>query len=313
MKIQNLLLVLIATVLTTGCTTFKPAMPTLPSIFKGDAPEANSVAEQKEEVSFGQPEKMLVVWKDSVRTEPGKPAMRGFGGRIFLYNQAGQPIRAKGELVVYGFDDSVKDRQGSKADQKIVFKNESLQQRYSKSGLGDSYSIWVDWDEAGGPDKSVTLIPFFRTVDGEIVKAGQSIYTLHSPSKDGELYKEKLVSHQSDAAEGNKVAHANFLETPGEGSQIRTVGGVEAVSSTGSESRNSVRTTTIQVPASTQRRLRESSLNASQTENNSTETVPATNAKEAKFRAYPSRIEAARKKRLEEIGKGTVFGVPGQL
>ncbi len=313
MKIQNLLLVLMATVLTTGCTAFKPAMPTLPSIFKGDGQESKSVADQQEEVSFGQPEKMLVVWKDSVRTEPGKPAMRGFGGRIFLYDQAGQPIRAKGELVIYGFDDSVKDRQGSKADQKIVFQNETLQKRYSKSGLGDSYSIWVDWDEAGGPDKSVTLIPFFRTPDGEIVKAGQSIYTLHSPSKNGKLHKEKLVSHESDLDEGNNVSHANFLETQGEGSQVRTVGGVEAKSARRPKSTNSVRTTTIRVPASTQRRLRESSSASSKPETKSAEVTPVTTAKEAKLRAYPSRVEAARKKRLEKIGEGAVFGVPGQL
>ena len=131
MKIRNLMLVLVATVLTTGCATFKPTMP---SLFKSEAreTETGAVAVEQEEIAWGEPQKMLAIWKDSVRTQPGKPSMRGFGGRIYLYDESGAAIRSKGELVIYGFDDSVKDREGSKADQKLVFRQRvaatSLQQ-----------------------------------------------------------------------------------------------------------------------------------------------------------------------------------------
>ncbi len=313
MKIQNMMLVLIATVLVAGCSTFKPTMPTMPSIFKGKDRESKTAVDGQEEIKYGQPQKMLAVWKDSVRSEIGKPPMRGFGGRIFLYDQSGVPIRAKGELVIYGFDDSVKDRQGSKADQKLVFDNATLQRRYSKSGLGDSYSIWIDWDEVGGPDKSVTLIPFFRTPEGEIVKAGQAIYALHTPSKEDKLHKTKLVSHEDSSDASNSIAsQANYLETPGGGSKVRTVGGEEVDSMEQTSGRKSMRTTTISVPSATQKRLRESTNFGIQSKKSSTESAPVTTIERTKVRQYSSRIEAARKKRHEELEKGVVFGVPGQ-
>ena len=309
MKIQKLILLLCVAALTTGCSTFRPTMP---SLLTGKD-NSGSDAEVQEEGTFGEPQKMLVIWKDSVRRELGKPAMRGFGGRIFLYDQAGLPIRAKGELVVYGFDDSVKDREGSKADQKLVFANESFQRRYSKSGLGDSYSIWIDWDEAGGGSKNVTLIPFFRTPDGRIVKAGQSIYSLRGKSADGELSKEKLASHEVSAdSDMSNVSQANYVETPGQSNNVKTAGAMEGDSV---KSRQSIKTTAINVPLATQRRLREvTDSQVEKAEKMSTDMDPAMDQeKTPKVRTIPSRLEAARKKRREEIGNGNIFGVPGQL
>ena len=123
MKTQSLILVLAAVVFSTGCTTLKP--PKLPTLTR-DAEMTSASASEAEEPVYGTPVKMLAIWKDSVRTTPGKPSMRGFGGRIFLYDAADKPIRAQGELVIYGFDDSVTNREGSKADQKIVITNDQL-------------------------------------------------------------------------------------------------------------------------------------------------------------------------------------------
>ncbi len=39
---------------------------------------------------------------------PGKPVTRGFGGRIYFYNDRSQAVPVDGELVVYGFDDTAR-------------------------------------------------------------------------------------------------------------------------------------------------------------------------------------------------------------
>lgn len=325
MKIQTLIMVLAAVVALTGCTTFKPQLPTL-SMLSSDRGATSDAEAEMDPVDYGTPVKMMAVWKDSTRSEPGQPAMRGFGGRIFLYDADGQPIRAEGELVIYGFDDSVKDREGSKADQKIVIKNHHLQQRYSDSGLGHSYSIWIDWDEAGGIEKSVTLVPFFRTDEGKIVRGGQAIYTLHSPNKDN-LHKEKLVSHQTDDSSDdvNSVEHANFLQSDGEGNGVVTASGFENISE--SSKQNPVRTTTIRLPRETQRRIQEST--PTKVSKNSSADVSVSAAAKASVESgleatrtpamqenetRSSRLEEARKKRRETIAEGNnVFGLPGHL
>ena len=317
MKTQSLILVLAAVVFSTGCSTFKSQMPKLPTLNREAGMESASVSEA-EEPDYGTPVKMLAIWKDSVRTMPGKPSMRGFGGRIFLYDATDKPIRAEGELVIYGFDDSVTDREGSKADQKIVITNSKLQKRYSMSGLGDSYSVWIDWDPVGSPDKSVTLIPFFRMPDGEIVRAGQAIYTLHSGKTDN-LYKEKLASNEEDVSDDSSmnVAQANFLQADGDSNGVVTASSMERLPA--KSKKNSVRTTTIRVPSQTQQRLRESSYirsrsrvkaESSESGDDNSDDVAVEKSETEK---RPSRIEAAREKRRKAIGDGNVFGMPGQL
>ena len=316
MKTQSLILVLAAVVFSTGCTTLKP--PKLPTLTR-DAEMTSASASEAEEPVYGTPVKMLAIWKDSVRTTPGKPSMRGFGGRIFLYDAADKPIRAQGELVIYGFDDSVTNREGSKADQKIVITNDQLQKRYSMSGLGDSYSVWIDWDAVGSPDKSVTLIPFFRMPDGEIVRAGQAIYTLHSGKAD-KLYKEKLASNEEDVDDMSQhVSQANFLQADGDSNGVVTASGMERLPE--KKSKNSVRTTTIRVPSQTQQRLRDSSYIRSRSRTNAKSadsdeaSVESSDvaAEKSETEVRPSRLEAAREKRRKAIGDGNVFGMPGQL
>ena len=307
MKTQTLIMVLAAVVFSTGCSTFKPQLPKMSSLL-GSSESKTASKDDEPQLNYGTPERMLAVWKDSVRKTPGQKAMRGFGGRIYLYDGDGAAIRAAGELVVYGFDDSNEDREGSKADQKIVLNNDMFQKRYSPSALGDSYSVWIDWDEIGGPEKSVTLIPFFRTPDGKIVKAGQAISTLQSSNKN--LSKEKLVSHEENAfdKDPDDVSHANFLQTDGDKNNVALARGIEQL-----PRKSSVRTTTIRLPNETQKRLRNSDFGISSNKE-SAKTTRAKSIRESSTREErPSRIEEARRKRREEKGTGNAFGMPGQL
>ena len=121
---------------------------------------------------------MTVLWKESVYQVPGKKPIRGFGGRVFFYDQANNAVEANGELTIYGFDESKKDGNDTKADKKFVFEKHELDSLFSDSGLGPSYSIWLPWDEVGGMRKTIALIPMFKTEDKRILKSGQSINVL---------------------------------------------------------------------------------------------------------------------------------------
>lgn len=309
MKTQTLIMVLAAVVFATGCSTLKEQMK-MPSLIRNS--ESEQASPDNQPPNYGSPEKMLTIWKDSIRSVPGQPAKRGFGGRIYLYDANQVPIRAEGEFVVYGFDDSNKNREGSKADRKIVLENSTFQRLYSESPLGDSYSVWIDWDDVGGPDKSVTLVPFFRTPDGKIIRAGQAIYNLRTPGK-SEVSKEKLVSYAEEKSDKgtSPIAHANFMQGDGDSNNVALAGGVQEL-----PRKSSVRTTTIRVPKATQKRLRESKFidsSSKKTAEAMTAETKSTEADSTVEEVRPSRIEEARKKRREKIGNGNAFGMPGQL
>ena len=310
MKVQYLSLALSVCMLCSGCATLKDKILTVPGALSLSKEKAETEeSETPAEIAYGKPAKMLAIWKDSVRTELGSPKMRGFGGRIFLYDTDGNPIRAKGELVVYGFDDSVKERTGSKADKKVVLSNEKFQTRYSKSALGDSYSVWIDWDQPGSPDKSVTLIPFFKTEEGEIIQAGQAIYTLASPKPnqiDREVIQSNFAAQRNDML--SKVRQAQFVDNGKQEYEAQHASYQDGHSVPVSSSK-SVKTTTIHVPNATQERLRNASMFVSGRPAKQTGTAVQQEATKSSSSDW---IEEARKKRREEMDGSRVFGRPGK-
>ena len=138
---------------------------------------AGKNTKKEKEPKFGSPERMVVIWKDSVFEHPTNGPSRGFGGRVFFYDQDEKPIRVDGEMTIYGFNDS-SAKNAKEADKKFVFEKSMLQEHYSNTGLGPSYSVWVPWDKAGGENLSISLIPVFRDGAGKIVRGGQTVNVL---------------------------------------------------------------------------------------------------------------------------------------
>ncbi len=63
-----------------------------------------------------------VIWTEDVLMVTGKPPTRGFGGRIYFYNEKSQAIPVEGELVVYGYEEAAAksvDVAGSAADKRF--------------------------------------------------------------------------------------------------------------------------------------------------------------------------------------------------
>jgi hypothetical protein len=130
---------------------------------------------------YQNPQRLAVIWSPDVMTMPGKPAARGFGGRIYFYNEKSVPVPVKGELIVYGYEETAAGNQAEKKsspDKKFKFEKEQFAERFSKSDLGASYSVWIPWDDAGGPIKRITLIPIFKMEDGNLVHGDAAELTL---------------------------------------------------------------------------------------------------------------------------------------
>lgn len=109
------------------------------------------------------------MWSDTVLYEPGKAGVRGFGARIYLYEENGKkPVHAEGDLIIYAFDAQNEMRMPT-PEKKFVFTQEQLAEHFSKTQLGPSYSIWIPWDEVGGPPRQLSLVTRFEGADGTVV------------------------------------------------------------------------------------------------------------------------------------------------
>ncbi len=173
--------------LSTGCAS---------SVFDGSS---NRNTKKKKEgwswfkkPEYQEPKSMVAIWTEDTLAVPGKPVTRGFGGRLYFYNEKSQAIPVEGELMVYGFDDSVtpsstsgpvptaspSDQELAQAGKKFKFTAEQFTQHFSHSDLGASYSIWIPWDAAGGEQKKVTLLPTFISKDKRVVRGETNKLTL---------------------------------------------------------------------------------------------------------------------------------------
>ena len=109
------------------------------------------------------PERIVTFWSDTVLHQPGKPAVRGFGGRVFFYGEdESDPIEVDGSLVVYAFDADDDDPSQQQPEKKFVFPADQLEQHFSKSDMGPSYSVWLPWDVVGGPSRNLSLVAGLR-------------------------------------------------------------------------------------------------------------------------------------------------------
>ncbi len=170
----NIVTLAIAAVCLCGCKTFTP-----PEWAK------NWMADDKpkiEESQFAQPSRLAVVWSPAVLNSPGKKPTRGFGGRMYFYDAANNAIPAEGQLVVYGYDDTAPTNTSRSPDRKYAFTPEQFSSHFSPTDLGASYSLWIPWDEIGGPQREVSLLPVFTASGGQLVMGQSSKNLLPGPT-----------------------------------------------------------------------------------------------------------------------------------
>ncbi len=159
-----------------GCKGLSSGVPWL----KGEKSDWLSKEKEQQEHPKGEPSKLIVNWSDVIYTPAGGTPTRGFGGRVYFYNEHSQSLQVEGSLVVYTFDEAMAS-QGQSPERRYVIKPEQLAQHYSPSELGPSYSVWIPWDAVGGPEKTVSLLAKFTSASGRTIIGDQSKHVLPGP------------------------------------------------------------------------------------------------------------------------------------
>ena len=137
---------------------------------------------------------VAAAWEPAVSN--GENPMRGFGGRIYLYDQDMQrPIKAKGTIVVYIFDEEGRMPGDEKPNEGLVFNEKILNSKgvYKKSKVGHSYNLWIPIDAAGpeGQAKKISLIVrYIPEKGGSSVTSTQT--TAHLPGRHND---ETMAAH----------------------------------------------------------------------------------------------------------------------
>ncbi len=117
---------------------------------------------------YPNPVKVATTWTADTLVQTGRTPTRGFGGRVYFYDEKSRPVPVDGTLIVHGFDDSAGDaKEGVK---RFEFTPEQFTRHFSQSDLGASYSIWIPWDAIGGQQKRISLVTSFKTKEGKLVQ-----------------------------------------------------------------------------------------------------------------------------------------------
>ena len=102
---------------------------------------------------------------------PARPARRSrLRARVYFYNrEQKEPMEVDGQLIVYAFDATKQQGGIPVPEKKYVFTADQLPSHHSKTEMGHSYSVWLPWDEIGGPSRHVTLITRFEGRESGVV------------------------------------------------------------------------------------------------------------------------------------------------
>lgn len=103
---------------------------------------------------------VVAAWEPAVSNDENPD--RGFGGRVYFYDSENRPVKVKGMVVVYAFDEEGRVPWDAKPNEGYVFDSKTLNSKevYSKSKLGHSYSLWIPIDKARqeSPSRKISLI-----------------------------------------------------------------------------------------------------------------------------------------------------------
>lgn len=128
-----------------------------------------------QETSSKPVQSVVVFWTDALIERRSGPPYRGFGGRVYFYPaDMSRPVKVRGTLVVYAFDDNLPPPENLKPVRKFVFTNEQLEKVYADSKLGPSYNILIPWDEYSPTSQRISLIARFIPEEGPSVVSEQA-------------------------------------------------------------------------------------------------------------------------------------------
>jgi hypothetical protein len=190
------------------------------------------------------PQRLVATWTDTILNTAGQSPKRGFGGRLVFFERAEtDPVRVNGQLVVYAFDETNPEPQKTHPTRRYVFPAEDFARMESDSTLGASYSVFLPWDEVGGPPKKISLITRFEPAKGAIVLGEQTRHYLPGVDIDGKM--------TTQIAEGKVESETSSVQLAGyQGGESAQTGSpaVKAPSEIAGRPRLRMSTATIPLP-----------------------------------------------------------------
>lgn len=142
--------------LTSKTTGFLPKMPWTKSADETPEPYPNPV-------------KLAVTWTPDTLVQTGRTPTRGFGGRLYFFDEMSRAVPVEGTLTIHGFDESA-PKETAKV-RPFEFTPEQFTKHFGQTDLGASYSIWIPWDAVGGEKAEVSLVATFKSTSGKLVQS----------------------------------------------------------------------------------------------------------------------------------------------
>lgn len=146
-------------------------------------------------VPYPNPARMAVTWTPDTLVQSGRTPTRGFGGRLFFYDEKTRTVPVEGDLMIHAFAENPDGTMGEV--KRYQFTSEQFTRHFSQSDLGASYSIWVPWDAVGGDQMKVSLVPSFKSTSGRVVQGETALVGL--PGKRSEV--EAIARKRPDPTE----------------------------------------------------------------------------------------------------------------
>lgn len=125
---------------------------------------------------YPNPARMAATWTPDTLVQTGRTPTRGFGGRLFFYDDKTKAVPVDGELTVHAFAETSDGSQGEV--KRYHFTAEQFTQHFSQTDIGASYSVWIPWDAVGGDQTRVSLVPSFKAKSGRMVQGEQALVGL---------------------------------------------------------------------------------------------------------------------------------------
>lgn len=116
-----------------GCSTFGKKPVADDRSFFEKMPLIGKKKDVENPDPYPNPVKMAATWTPDTLVQSGRTPTRGFGGRVFFYDEKSRAVPVEGTLIVHGFDDS----QGVERSEtkRFEFTPEQFTRHYSQSDL----------------------------------------------------------------------------------------------------------------------------------------------------------------------------------
>ena len=154
---------------------------------------------------------VLATWEPAVSN--GNNPERGFGGRVYFYDsERNRPVKIKGTVIVYAFDEDGRSPGDAKPNEGYVFDSKTLNSKgvYAKSKLGHSYNLWIPIDAAKpeNPTRKISLIVRYIPDKGSSLVSQQTTSLLPGKS-DYEKFVAQVEINEWDGPIQEALSHSD--------------------------------------------------------------------------------------------------------